>query len=252
MPMPMHKFFKKHLFLAVLWIFSQASYCLPYPFSKTQVALLDMAIFQANFGWADLSSSHATLNILQEGIAPVDTHFGSSGLHIALNITDVKRLPSNWFLGGRLGAQVFSNLKDTVYIPTPAIENGTSQAYDLKLPGGFFGDFLAYKTFKRYFGMAFVGVGYDRYMLQGYQNYTSGLPIEIRNNRIWAVGARAGAGAGMQFKGNIMASLEYTHRFKQSMTALANSGNFPYESRYHNLDISGNSLDLTFGVALYD
>ena len=240
----------------VLFLFSSVSYCLPYPFTKEVIPNVDMAMFQASVGWADFKAPGATLNILDPAPTPFDANFNASGVHIALNLSDFKRIPNNWFLGGRIGAQIFSNLKSTTTIPITQQDapNETNLSYELKLPGGFFGDALVIKTFKenQFYLLGFGGVGYDRYQFQGYQNYLTGLPAQIRNNRMWAAGARAGAGAGIQLKGNIMTGIEYTHRFDQSLNAKAITGNYPFESRNHSIAINGNSVDLVFVVALYD
>ncbi len=238
-------------YLPLLFI-SHLAYALPYPFSKTPVALLDMAIFQANLGWTDFATSHSTLDVINPTNSLVDVKFNSSGTHIALNLTDVKRAPQDWLIGGRIGAQMFSNLKDTVVTPGNLAENQINQTYSLQEIGGFFADFIVFKTIDRYYFSGFVGVGYDRYEFKGFQNFTSGQPIQIRDNLIWSTGARLGAGAGIQFRDNLMAGIEYTHRFDQSINALTESGNYPYESRVHSLHVSGNSVDLIFGAALYD
>lgn len=249
---------KPFLFFPTLMLFllSTTSYGLPYPFTKEVIPNVDMAMFQANLGWGDFKTAHAAIDVLNPAPVPYEARFSASGVHVALNLSDFKRIPNNWFLGGRIGAQIFSNLKSTAFLPITqvTVPNEVSYSYTLKLPGGFFGDALVVKTFKnnQLYCLGFAGIGYDRYHFQGYRNFSIGVPERVRNNLMWAAGARAGGGIGVQLKGNLMTGIEYTHRFDQSINATAISGNYPYENRRHSITIRGDSVDLVFVAALYD
>ncbi len=233
----------------------------PYSFNKRTIPLLDMSLFQANLGWAGLYAPNRTTDIFNP--AESSTHyFNASGMHIALNIIDLKRIPSapTWILGGRAAVQIFSGLKSTITTtaaPDPNNPNAPTkptQSYSLGLPSGFFGDFIAYKTFQeqKLYASAFAGVEYDRYRFTGFRNVPTDIPIQIRNSVFWAAGARAGAGFGVQLKGNFLVGVEYTHRFDQSIHAQAYTGNYPYENRRHTIHITGDSVDLVFARSLYD
>ena len=233
----------------------------PYAFDEREIPLLDMALFQVNLGWAGLYAPNKTIDIFNP-VEPSIHTFNASGMHIGLNITDLKRVPSapSWILGGRIAVQIFSSLKDTIKTvgaPDPNNPNAPTlptQSYSLWLPGGFFGDFIAYKSFQkeRLYASGFVGVEYDRYRFTGIRNVPTDIPITMLNDVYWAPGARAGAGFGVQLKGNFLIGLEYTHRFNQSIHAQPTTGNYPFENRRHMMHITGDSIDLVFARALYD
>jgi hypothetical protein len=255
----MHRLLKPYF---ALLFFTQIAYSdQPHTFDKRKPPLLTMTLFQANLGWADFYAPNKMTDFFNPSEST--THnFSASSLHVALNITDLVRVPSapTWILGARLGAQIFSNLKDNFTTTTSSAVNQdhqtvqVNQTYSLSLPGGAFGDFIAFKTFQeeQFYASAFAGVAYDRYRFQGYQNVLSGVTRKIRNDSLWAAGARLGAGLGIQLKGNMLVGIEYTHRFKQSIYAQANSVNYPYEYRSHRMHITGDSVDLIFSRALYD
>src|SRR3990167_5357697 len=87
----------------------------PYLFDKRTIPLLDLAMFQINLGWTDLKGPNETLDIFDP--VKTDVHYiNASGMHIGINFIDIKPIPSSptWALGGRIGAQIFSGLKDTI------------------------------------------------------------------------------------------------------------------------------------------
>ncbi|MDX2346112.1 MAG: hypothetical protein QNK11_04495 [Legionella sp.] len=227
----------------------------PYAFDKRKIPLLDTALFQLDLGWANFNAINETIDIFDPAVSGTHT-FNASGMRIGFNITDLKRIPSapTWFLGGRLGAQIFSSLKNTITTEVKPGPNLANQTYSLGLPGGFWGDFVALKNFQeqKMYGLGFVGVEYDRYRFIGYRNVISGVPEQIRNSVFWTPGARAGGAFGLQLKGNFLVGLEYTHRFNQSIHAQAKAGGYPYENRRHIMHITGNSINLVFAVGLYD
>jgi hypothetical protein len=263
--MTMHRLLKQYIkpiflfaHIALLFLTKTVYSVEPYTFEKRALPIFDMTIFQANLGWTNLYAPDKIVDIVDPSESFTHT-FKASGMHIAFNLTDFVRVPSapTCLLGARIGAQIFSGLKDTFTIETSSkLEqiNQINQAYSLWSPGGFFGDVIAFKTFqeKKLYTSAFAGVEYDRYRFQGFEHLLSGVTSQFLNDSLWAAGARVGAGFGVQLKGNFLIGIEYTHRFKQSIHAEANATNYPASYRSHMFNMTGNSVDLIFSRALYD
>jgi hypothetical protein len=239
----------------VLFLLSATTYCEASSLERHEnLSIVDKAMFQANLGWGDFKTHHSTFDMLDSNKTPYAVNYNASGVHIALDLADFEPLPSKWYIGARIGAQFFSNLKSTITIPTPEseVDNDISQSYRLQLPNGLFSDLMAVKTFNDnpYYLLGFLGAEYDRYQFEGFRNFSTTLSKQVRNNRFWSAGARAGAGIGILLNDRLILGIEYTHRFDQSIHVPAIGDHYPYESRQHTINLVGDNVDLTILLSL--
>jgi hypothetical protein len=261
---PFSIFYNGFLLLNRLTIQSHLLYIVFIFFLSTQTAyaivtdkeygaqFLNITFLQANLGGGNFTATDSTVNPVNSAL-PLKVNFKSSGLHAALNLTDYNKFAPDWFLGGRAGGQIFSNLRDTAIIPDPLSINDFTRSYSLQLLGGFFGDVLIAKDWPddHFYLLSFFGLAYDQYHLKEFQTPFYGVKAETRNNLLWAVGARAGAGIGIHFMKSYIAGVEYTHRFNQRI------GGSSYNDKYtadqsHLIKAHGNSIDLVCAVMLRD
>ncbi|KTD57480.1 hypothetical protein [Legionella shakespearei] len=204
-------------------------------YSEVRGNFFDLTAFQMNLG---ASSFHTNSNthFLPQNVFNADS-FRSSGLHGALNITDLKFFAPCWLIGARIGAEGFSNLKNDVY--SPLVVNGIPTGYSYQRQGGGFVDVVLETMQNQHWYLdAFAGAGYNRYSFKEFNT-------PLTDNYNWTVNARVGVGAGLVLQEYYSVGIEYTHDFaiKQSFSSV-NLNNYQYGN--YSFNSNGNSIDLTF------
>ncbi len=251
--MIMHDFLIKIHHQKRIWIttlmllfWMKVGYCIAPP-PDNGIYLFDVALFEANLGWENFNASDRMSSPLQSPQF-FNASFNASGLHLAGSFIDLKRTPTpSWFWGGRIGGQLVSNLKQSVDVPSSAVEQ-INEIYSLQREGGVFADImLVYTSTKqKTYLSGFAGLEYEKYKLTGYEVFATSLPVESRNSFYWTPAARAGIAAGKRLYQNYILGIEYAHTFAQTTNL---PGNIT-DSRHHSINTSADSLDLVFEVLL--
>lgn len=204
-------------------------------YTEVRSNFFDLTSFQMNLGASSFHTNSDTY-FLPQNLRSAES-FRSSGLHGAVNITDLKFFAPCWLIGARLGAEGFSNLKNDVY--SPLVINGIPTGYSYQRQGGGFVD-VVLETIQnqQWYFDAFAGAGYNRYSFNAFNT-------PIADNYSWIANARAGVGAGIVFHEYYSVGIEYTHDFaiKQSFSSV-NLNNYQYGN--YSFNSNGNSIDLTF------
>ncbi len=229
------------LLMTVVCFFGQTAYGATAP-SSQRGALFDVTLFQGNLGWADFTASNTTLNALEPSLR-YNAKFIGSGAHAAISLVDLNRLQT-YLVGGRFGAQVFSNASGVASIPRQPITANT-RTYILTRTEGIFADFILAKSNEKrpVYVYGFAGLGYDRYMLKGYQpRLADELPRLDTKDLEWTFAGRVGAGLGYKLTENYTVGIEYTYLFGQSFEP---SSGTVFPGKDH-----GSTIDATFSVLI--